>query len=119
MKKILIAALMTVGLSASTINVKQDGSIIRYEYTKKENAYILSNKKLFENDVKVIIEFNDKSKKEQLEQKYNLQNGKVFYGNLFIYEQNGADIVGLFEKLANERDIQNVYPNWITIHKKY
>lgn len=119
MRKILIVALIAVGLSASTVNVKQDGSIVRYEYTKKDNTYLLSNKKFFENDVKVIVEFNDKSKKEQLEQKYNLQNGEVFYGNLFIYEQSGVDIVGLFEKLANERDIQNVYPNWITIHKKY
>lgn len=119
MKKGLILALVVASLSANTINVKQHGTIFSYEYAKQENTYTLSNKKFFDSNVKIIIEFSEKSKKDDIEQKYRLLNGKVFYGNLFIYEQNENNLVELFDSLSKEQDILNVYPNWITIHKKY
>ncbi len=120
MKKILSFLIcLGLGLNAGTFTIKRDSGKTSFYVEKKDGLYHLSNKKYFANDVKIIISFSNKKEKKSIEKKYSLKNGKKFYADYFIYEQNSNDIIKLFSKLSKEKDIKNVYPNWNTRASKY
>lgn len=119
MKKWLVFVSIATSLMANTFDIKRNGEVVKYEYKKEDKTYTLSNTKFFEQNVKVIIEYSNKDKKQQIEEKYNLQNGKILYGELYIYEQSADDLPQFFQNLTSEDNIKNIYPNWVSIHKKY
>ncbi len=120
MKKLLLALVfLSVSLSADSFTIKRDSGKTSFSYEKKNGIYTLSNKKTFDDNVKVIISFKDDSYKKSIEKKYGLHNGEKFYAQYFIYEQTSNDIVALFAKLSKEKGIKNVYPNWNTRVSKY
>ncbi len=122
MKKILLAmAFLVSTLSAGELMIKRDSGKVSLSFEKDASgSYILSNKKKFDDRVKVIIVYEDDSAREAIESKYDiLSNGKDMYGMYFIYEQNSDDIVDLFSKLSEEKKIKRVYPNWTMNIKKY
>ncbi len=120
MKKILLALVfLGVSLNAGEFTIKRDSGKTSFSVKKENGQYILSNKKMFDDNVKVIISFTDKGYKNSIEKKYSLKNGEVFYGEYFIYEQSSNDVIDLFAKLSKEDVVKNVYPNWNTRVNKY
>ncbi len=116
MKKILVllAFMLTLNAADSSFTIKRESGKTTFSFTKENGIYTLSNKKTFDDNVKVIIIYKDESKKEDIEDKYSLRNGEDKYGLYYIYEQNSHDIVKLFEDLSKEKAIKTVHPNWIT-----
>ncbi len=119
MKKILVLLAFMITLNAGDFMIKRESGKTTFSFTKENGVYTLSNKKTFDESVKVIIIYEDESKKEAIEDKYSLRNGKDMYGMYFIYEQNSFDIVKLFEDLSKEKAIKTVHPNWTTSIKKF
>ncbi len=119
MKKILVLLALMLTLNAGDFTIKRESGKATFSFTKENGVYTLSNKKTFDDNVKVIIIYKDKSKKQDIEGRYFLRNGKDRYGLYYIYEQNSSDLVKLFEDLSKEKAIKTVHPNWTTSIKKF
>ncbi len=118
MKKLILLAVVALGLNAQGLTTKLDGKVKTYKCEFKDGKYFLNARKYFKANERLIIEFVDKSKKDEIEQKYNLQ-GEVYYGNKFIYDQKSKDVALLFKNLSNEKNIKSVQPNWTKVYKKF
>ncbi len=118
MKKLVLLAVIALGLNAQSLVTKLDGSLKVYNCELKDGKYFVSKNKFFRSNERIIVEFEDKAKREALEEKYGLK-GEVFYGNKFIYNQNGKNIEKLFKDLSDEKEIKTVQPNWTKVYKKF
>ncbi|MBS9782768.1 MAG: hypothetical protein KGV43_03100 [Arcobacter sp.] len=119
MKKILVLLAFMLTLNAGDFTIKRESGKTTFSFSKENGVYTLSNKKTFDDNVKVIIIYEDESKKEAIEDKYALRNGKNKYDLYYIYEQNSSNLVKLFEDLSKEKAIKTVHPNWTTHIKKF
>ncbi len=120
MKKIILAlAFLIASLNAGELMIKRDNGKVLLSFEKKYGLYVLSDGHSFDDNVEVIIVYNDDKSRKSIENKYSLMDGKDMYGMYIIYKQQSKDVIGLFAKLSKEKGIKNVYPNWTTRVKKY